>query len=91
VTKSVFTREYKEFRRMLVEARAAAGLSQRDLAKQLGRPHSFVANYELGERRLDVIEFIEIARALKKRPVSIISELEAMEFSARHAPRKKTK
>ncbi len=76
---------------MLVDARAAAGLSQRDLAKLLDRPHSFVANYELGERRLDVIEFIEIARALKRRPVAIISELEAMELSVKHSTKRKSK
>jgi transcriptional regulator with XRE-family HTH domain len=42
----------------------APGLAEQPLAKKLGRPQSFIAEYEGGERRIDVIEFIEIARAL---------------------------
>ena len=48
----------------LVDARNKAGLSQRDLAEKIGKPHSFVAKIENGERRLDLIEFISIVRAL---------------------------
>ena len=46
---------------LLVSTREAAGLTQRDLAARLKRPHSFVGRIEAGERRVDVIEFIEIA------------------------------
>ncbi len=49
---------------MLITAREKAGLTQQQLASQLGRPQSYVAKYEGGERRLDVVEFIDIARAL---------------------------
>lgn len=41
----------------LLAMRQKAGLTQRDLAKKLGREHSFVWRIEAGERRLDVIEF----------------------------------
>src|SRR3954469_24988276 len=51
-------------RRRLHEARKARGLRQSDLADQLGRPQSFVSNYERGTRRLEVSEFIQIARLL---------------------------
>ena len=47
---------------MLRAARKHAGLSQADVAQQLGKPQSFVSKYERGERRLDVIEFLEIAK-----------------------------
>ncbi len=43
------------------------------LADQLGKPQSFVAKYEGGERRLDVVEFATIAKVLKADPVSAIS------------------
>ena len=64
MTKSVFTTRYDYFRHLLVEARKGTGLSQVDLAKRLSRPQSFVSKFERGERRLDVIEFLEIAEAL---------------------------
>jgi transcriptional regulator with XRE-family HTH domain len=39
-------------------------LSQQELAKRLGRHQQFVSRYETGERRLDVVEFVDIARVL---------------------------
>lgn len=50
-------------------------LSQWDVAKRLGRPQSFVSKYESGERLLDVIEFIAVARAMGADPNDILSEL----------------
>lgn len=50
-------------------------LSQWDVAKKLGRPQSFVSKYESGERLLDVIEFIAVARAMGVDPNDILSEL----------------
>jgi transcriptional regulator with XRE-family HTH domain len=47
----------------LVEARKQAGVTQTELAGQLHRPQSFVAKYEGRERRLDVAEYLMIARA----------------------------
>jgi transcriptional regulator with XRE-family HTH domain len=49
---------------VLVAARKAAGLTQRQLAAKIGRPYTVIANIERGERRIDVVEFIAIARAL---------------------------
>lgn len=45
--------------------RLKAGLTQNDVAKALGKPQSFIAKYEKGERRLDIIELKEIAKILK--------------------------
>ncbi len=70
--KSVHSRKYRVFLEKLVEARKAAGLTQQQLADKLGRPQSFVAKYEGGERRLDVVEFIEIAKLLGADPQEII-------------------
>ena len=49
---------------LLVQARSDAGLSQVDLAARLHRPQSYVSKFESGERRLDVVEFIEVAEAI---------------------------
>lgn len=62
--KSVHTRAYTVLREHLVAARHAAGLSQQELAEKLDRPQSFVAKYEGGERRIDLVEFLEIAAVL---------------------------
>lgn len=48
----------------LIDARRKAGLSQEGLASRIRRHQQFVSRYETGERRLDIIEFIDIARAL---------------------------
>jgi transcriptional regulator with XRE-family HTH domain len=71
-------------RRALVDARMKAGLTQRQLARRLGRAHSYVAKVEGGERRLDVNEFLELARALQFDPKHVIAELEA---AYRQSPR----
>jgi ribosome-binding protein aMBF1 (putative translation factor) len=62
-------------RRRLYEARKARGLRQCDLAERLGRPQSFVSNYERGERRLEVSEFITIAQALGLDAAAVVAEL----------------
>lgn len=84
--KSVFTKEYGQFLEKLIEARKAENLSQQELADKLGRPQSFVSKYERGERRLDVIEFLHVARALGLSATDIISKLErALSASGRGA------
>lgn len=76
VTRSVFTDKYERCRRLLVEARQTANLTQAKLAEQLGRPQSFVSKYERGERRLDVVEFLEVARSLGLRASDLLEEIE---------------
>lgn len=61
--------------RALVAARQTAGLSQAALAGQLGRPPSYVAKFELGERRLDVVELLVILRVLGADPLAFIEAL----------------
>ena len=75
IRKSVHSEEQRALRELLVEARDEAGLTQQKLAKRLGQHQSFVAKYEGGERRLDVIEFITIARAMGADPVRIVRAL----------------
>ena len=62
--RSLFSEPYGELLRMLVKARQEAGLRQVDLAERLGKPQSFVSKMERGERRLDVVELIVVARAI---------------------------
>lgn len=52
------------FQDMIREARLNAGLTQAKLAQKLGKPQSYIAKYETGERRLDVIELLDILDAI---------------------------
>jgi transcriptional regulator with XRE-family HTH domain len=63
---------------LLVAARDKAGLTQIQLAERLGKPQSFVSKYETGERLLDVIEFIWIARKLDFDPARAVREIAAI-------------
>lgn len=71
---SVFTQRHQEFIQFLVETRKAAGVTQVQLAERLGRPQSFVSKVERGERRLDVIEFCQVAEALGNDPATLLKE-----------------
>jgi len=73
--KSTHTPQYRALLDHLIAARKASGLSQADLAARLGRPQSFVAKIEVGERRIDVIEFLEFVRILGVSPASILENL----------------
>ena len=61
---SVHSEAYRAMLAALTARRRTAGLSQAALAARLGKPPSFVGKYELGERRLDVVELAVILGAL---------------------------
>jgi transcriptional regulator with XRE-family HTH domain len=75
IRKSVHTPEQVALCELMIEARDRAGLTQQKLAKRLGKPQSFVAKYEGGERRLDVVEFLTVARAIGADPVRLLRAL----------------
>jgi transcriptional regulator with XRE-family HTH domain len=77
IGKSVHSPDQAAFCRLMVGARKAAKLSQHALALRLKKPQSFVAKYEGGERRLDVVEFVAIARALGADPLKLMGEFVA--------------
>jgi len=57
----------------LVSRRHELQLTQQALAEVLGLHKQFVSRYELGERRLDVVEFVDVASALGMEPSTLIS------------------
>ncbi len=75
MTKSVFSKGYDRFRELLVAARIGAGLTQAEVAARLDRSQSYVSKYEQGERRIDVIEFLEICEAVRFNPEIFIARL----------------
>ena len=67
MTESVHTARYHKFRELLINARKAKRLSQGALAEKLARVQTFVSKYERGECRLDVVEFLDVAKAVECR------------------------
>lgn len=60
----------------MIAARKDAKLTQATLAKAIEKPQSFVAKYENGERRLDVVEFLIVAHAIGVDPCEILRAVE---------------
>jgi len=75
-TKTKLAEELGILGKVLVRVRERAGLKQSDVAARLGVPASYLSKIENGTRRLDVIELIQIARAMKVDPADIVRELE---------------
>ncbi|MDA7946077.1 MAG: helix-turn-helix domain-containing protein [Hyphomicrobiaceae bacterium] len=72
---SLGTPRYEELINRLIDARNSAKLTQDQVARKLRKPQSFVAKYEGGERRLDVIEFMDVCQALGVRYDQILDGL----------------
>ncbi len=81
--KSTHTPAYDAFRARLVAMREAAGMNQRQMAKKLDVPRSFVSRTELGEGRVDILEFLWICQALgaspEKTTLAVIREFKRLE------------
>ncbi|MDB5704934.1 MAG: hypothetical protein JWN66_2050 [Sphingomonas bacterium] len=77
MSKSVFSDAYAILLDVLVAARKEAKVTQVELASRLGRPQPFISYVESGERRVDVIEFCAIARALGLDPIALFTRVAA--------------
>lgn len=71
-----YSSERELFREMLKRARIDAGLTQDVLSARLGRPQSYVSDYELGQRKLDWVDVDEVLKACA---------IELSEFAARYS------
>jgi transcriptional regulator with XRE-family HTH domain len=59
---------YDAFLLKLKAAREEAGLTQREVSERLGLSHTFLNKCETGERRVDVIELIQLAELYGRPP-----------------------
>ncbi|WP_320195561.1 helix-turn-helix domain-containing protein [Agrobacterium rosae] len=75
MTKSTHTPEYRHLVELLIATRREAKLTQQQLANRLGKPQSYVAKVEGAERRIDVVEFATLARAMDKSPTALLDRL----------------
>ncbi len=67
--------QYSVFRALLVELRERRSLTQVEIATRLGKHQSYVSKFERGERRLDIVEMVAVARALETDPIAVLREL----------------
>lgn len=72
---SIYSEQYQYVIKQLHQACIAKGITQRQLATALNRSQSFIANVEMGERKLDAVEFILIARLFGLDPIPILNNL----------------
>lgn len=73
---------YKALLHALIQARKDAGITQVELAARIGGRQTFVSKYETEERRLDVAEYIAIARAVGAEPSELIRAAERVALPA---------
>ncbi|MGI9402153.1 MAG: helix-turn-helix domain-containing protein [Rhizobiaceae bacterium] len=73
--RSIHSADYKKLTAVIISLRKKAGLTQQQVADRLKRPQSYIAKVEGGERRLDVVEFIELIRAMDGNPAEIMKEV----------------
>jgi transcriptional regulator with XRE-family HTH domain len=66
--KTVHSDAYASVLRVLIEARKAAGVTQVELARRVGSQQPVISLIERGVRRIDVVEFYVLARAIGASP-----------------------
>jgi len=66
MSKSIYSKEYKNIIERLKTARLEIGLKQEEMAAKLKKPQSYISKIERGERRVDAAELKELAKILKK-------------------------
>lgn len=67
----------KRLSAFLATVRKEAGLTQAELAKRLSRPQPLISHIERGERRVDMLEFCEIAWAMGLNPEDLFVRFSA--------------
>jgi len=75
LTKSLYTREWEALLELLRDLREKKEWTQEQLSKKLGRPQSTVSKIEAGERKLDVVQFIDYLQILEADPVAAMRRL----------------
>jgi transcriptional regulator with XRE-family HTH domain len=76
---TIYTKCHKQLVAILLAERKKAGIKQIELAKHLGRSQTWVARMENGRRRIDVVEFLLLAKFIGFNPSKIIRRLSAFE------------
>lgn len=87
--KTLHSKDHLRLLRLLVAARHDADLNQEQVAERLDQHQSFVARYEGGQRRIDVVEFVTIARVLGHDPLKLMAAFIRGDDAAKKARKKR--
>ena len=71
--KSIYSKQHTALRDLWIDRRKELNLSQAELAKKLNVLQSLIGKIETGDRRLDIIEMIDYAKALEVDPHTVIN------------------
>lgn len=75
MSKSAFTEAHRILVSALAQTRRDMGVPQVELAALLGKGQSYISNIERGQRRVDVVEFYAIAKAIGLDPVEWFAQI----------------
>ena len=75
MSKSAFLDAHQVLVEQLTAARKQSGLKQEELAALIGKDQSYISNIERGQRRVDVLEFVALARAMNADPVDMLAAI----------------
>lgn len=75
MTQTLSSARHKRLAELLIRYREEAGMTQVDVAKALGRHQPFVSTIEAGQRRVDIVELLDIAAVIGFDPHDIIQDL----------------
>lgn len=75
--KTIFGGDHRHLVAVLAEARQKSGLTQAELAGLVGKDQTFISIIERSQRRVDILEFVALARAMGADPVSLMEKVVA--------------
>lgn len=73
--KTIYSNESKILCSWLKEKRLEMPLTIRELAEKLDTAHSIIGKIEIGERKLDVVEWLQYCQALNADPFDCLKRL----------------
>jgi transcriptional regulator with XRE-family HTH domain len=78
MSKTLRSPRHEALSAFLVARRKEAGLTQAEVAAKLRRYQSFVATVEAGQRRIDVVELLDLADAIGFDPREAIKAMKSV-------------
>ena len=66
--KTIFEGAHTALIEIMIGARKQSGLTQAELGERVGKDQTFISLIERSQRRVDVLEFIALARAMGHSP-----------------------
>ena len=77
--KTIATKRHKRLIELLIAERKSHGLRQEELAQVLRKQQAWISRIESGERRVDVVEFLDLAEAIGFDPFIALAAIRQIE------------